>query len=712
MALLTLLAQGNGGQEFHPPAGQRYAQVASTGTILPGGRVLQSLGVQIDSGPGTFGVSISPKGTVATSDIGPERFGLTELDPTHNLSHIWARTPHSSLPEQADPTWKSVSTGIAFDSDRSVWVSEGSSGRIRLLNTKSGAHEKIIDLNRSVPGQEKSKDSFTGEMVLDPIHRILYVVDPTNRRIIAVDTKKGQVLSSVPVGHPLSGIALAPDRNTAYVSSPGGGVAIVDVRNPAEPVVRKWLGEDGEPFPSSEADQDSSVLAVGDRVYVSSPREDTVRVLSATGADFTAEIPLRIPPLEMLRGIRPSGMAFDPLTKWLLVAESGLNAVAVIDTEKNELLGHLPVGWAPKRIAISGDRVYVANSLGRGTGPNLRRPLLELGEPPSLHHGSISTFIVPAPADLAKMTRLVYLANGLLPDPQQSTSPALPDGIRHILLIVKSNSSFDEMLGDVREANNPSNRRVQAVPQLARYGMHGLAEGKKLRLSVKDAAVTPNQHALVQRWAFSDNFYADPDGIPDLDSSGPLWKHLELHGIAYKAFQDDDETLPDQTRADRVIASLENAKQLPPFLLIRLPNDGVVPGVEERHPYRASWIADSDLAVGRIVQALSHTPWWRDAVVFVTEQTAEGGLDHIDSHRTVLLAAGPWIRQNYVTHTNSDMAGLWKTIFTLLHVPPLTLRDATARTINDIFAATPDNSPFEALPADKRIFDPDLLRSQ
>ena len=65
-----------------------------------------------------------------------------------------------------------------------------------------------------------------------------------------------------------------------------------------------------------------------------------------------------------------------------LVAESGINAVGVVDTEKNELIGHIPAGWMPTRVAISGDRVYVANARGRGTGPNLRRILMELANFP------------------------------------------------------------------------------------------------------------------------------------------------------------------------------------------------------------------------------------------------------------------------------------------------------------------------------------------
>src|SRR5205814_3183193 len=86
-----------------------------------------------------------------------------------------------------------------------------------------------------------------------------------------------------------------------------------------------------------------------------------------------------------------------------------------------------------------------------------------------------------------------------------------PEAIRRVVLIVKENRTFDEVLGDVAQIGqvpDPS-VRVQAVPQLARFGMHGLAAGRRTQFSIKDAAITPNQHAMAQRWAVSDNFYAD-----------------------------------------------------------------------------------------------------------------------------------------------------------------------------------------------------------
>ena len=101
----------------------------------------------------------------------------------------------------------------------------------------------------------------------------------------------------------------------------------------------------------------------------------------------------------------PAGMAWDPVTKRLLVAEAGVNAVAIVEPEKPAIVGMIPVGWLPTRVALSGDRVFVTNARGRGTGPNLRRPLMELGETPYLHRGTISTFIMPADSELPKLTQ-------------------------------------------------------------------------------------------------------------------------------------------------------------------------------------------------------------------------------------------------------------------------------------------------------------------
>ncbi|HZL57432.1 MAG TPA: alkaline phosphatase family protein, partial [Bryobacteraceae bacterium] len=758
--------------------------------------------------------------------------------------------------EQAEPDWKGVFYGIAFDSDRAVWISEGNSGRLRLVDINTGNHQKIVDLNR-----DEWRNSFTADLAFDSARRLVFVLDQANFRVAVVDAKKGRIVSSIKVGRMPFAIALSPDGNTAYVTNAGvfqyqplpgavkqdskrtglpfpafgfpseeslhgarreteagavdvpplgdpnvresNSVCAIDVRDPAKPVILDWI-RTGRPFDSKifGGSAPAGVLAVDDRVFVSNAHDDSITVISAKDRKVVAEIPLTIQRLEQFRGIMPAGMAYDPLTKWLLVAEAGINAVGVIDTASNHLIAHLPVGWLPTRVQISGDRVFVANAHGMGTGPNLRRPLLALGEPGFLHRGSVSTFIMPAKSELARMSGTVYAANGFLPAAQDA--PKLPDAIKHVVLIVKENRTYDEVMGDIVQAADSLNGhpRAMAYGPLARFGMHGIADGRRTQFSVQDAAITPNHHSIAQRWAFSDNFYADSDvsvdghhwlvgAYPDLltetgllasyagqrqfvldaaspgrlsfaesnssvhpeeqPEAGTLWHHLERNGVSFRNFgegfelagntEDKDEeptgarfvtnvpmpdplyrntsrdypgfnmNIPDQYRADRFIAELDRlyvngGAPLPGFIFIHLPNDHMTKErPEDGYPYQASFVEDNDLALGRILQYLSHTKWWPEMSVFVTEDDAQGGLDHIDSHRTVLLAAGPYVKRNYITHTNSSFPGLLKTIFELLHMPPLNLMDATAARLGDIFTGQPDFTPYDALVPDVRVFD-------
>jgi len=823
---------------------------------------VQPIGVQIPTGPGPFGLAVNHKGTVATADIGYERVGITVIDPPAGkkqtmwqIHDIPARTPHSRVPEQADPDWKGVFSGIAFDGDKSLWISEGDSGRVRMLDSNTGARQKLVSLD-----QGEWKHSFSADLAFDSVRHLLFIVDQANFRVAVVDARKGAVVSSVRVGRMPFAIALSPDGNTAYVTNAGvfpyqplpganssdpkrtglpfpafgfpspeslngakrateagmidvpplgdpnvresNSLCVIDVRDPEKPAIQAWI-RTGSPFDSKTfgGSAPAGVLATADRVYVSNAHDDSITVVSAADRTVLGEIPLRIQGLAQFRGILPAGMAYDPLNKWLLVAEAGINAVGVIDAEKNLVVAHIPAGWFPSRVVVDGDRVFVANVRGRGTGQNLRHPLMEFGEFPTLHRGSVTTFVMPARSELDRMTATVYQANGFVTQPDL---PALPAAVKHVVLIVKENRTFDEVLGDLTLAGSASNRNpaVAAFPQLARFGMHGFADGYRARFSVQDAEVTPNHHAIARQWAFGDNFYADSDvsvdghhwltgAYPDLltesgllaayagqrqfvlDGSAPgrlafagsnasthpeeqpeagtLWHHLERNGISFRNFgegfelagnveEEDEEptgarfltnvpmpdplyrntsrdypgfnmNIPDQYRADHFMGEIDRlygktGQPLPQFIFIHLPNDHMTKErPEDGYPYQASYVEDNDLALGRILEYLSHSPWWREMAVFVTEDDAQGGLDHVDSHRTVLLAAGPYVRKSYVTHTNTSFPGLLKTIFQLLRIPPLNLMDASAASLADMFTGEPDFATYTVRVPDRRIFD-------
>jgi hypothetical protein len=172
--------------------------------------------------------------------------------------------------------------------------------------------------------------------------------------------------------------------------------------------------------------------------------------------------------------------------------------------------------------------------------------------------------------------------------------------------------------------------------------------------------------------------------------------------------------IPDQYRYDEFakdFTAVLHGGNVPSLIMIRLPCDHTAgPRVRDGYPDRASYVADNDLALGKIIDFLSHTAIWKDSAVFVTEDDAQGGVDHVDAHRSVLLAMSPYIRRGAISHRHTSMTSLQKTAYELLGLGPLNLEDRLAADLSDVFAATPDLSPYVVLPADARVFDPAKAR--
>jgi YVTN family beta-propeller protein len=834
------------GQSYSAPAGTRPALRHAGASILPGGRVIAPVGVEYAGGPGAFGLAVSPDGRfVVTSNTGPGRNSLTVLERQRkgwDDRQIMARSREAM--DALDPDdWRSVFMGLAFDRDRGVYAAEGNTGRVSLLDWE-GERRRTFDLN-----QGGYDDSYTGDMALDGEREILYVIDQANFRVAAIDLRTRKIVGSVKVGRLPFALALSPDRKRLYctnigmfqyqaipgadakqaqatgirfpafgfpsaeaaagveratergtVKVPGLGdpnvreansLAVVDVSDAAAMKVIAFV-RTGLPFGGQVAggSSPSGVVATTDAVYVSNANDDSVTVIDAKTNTVAAEIPIRIAGLEGLRGVMPVGVAYHAATGWLLVAEAGINAVGVIDTKEGKAIGHIPAAWFPTRVAVDGDTVFVTNARGHGVGPDWRVAKSRLRE------GTISVFPLPARGDLAGHTAKVMEANGFVRRPE--ADKPLPAGIKHVVLIVKENRTYDEVFGDILEA--------AGMPELARLGTRGFVDGRRKRLSIKDVNVTPNHHAMARQWAISDNFYADSDVSVDghhwlvgsyptawtesslmaaygeqgkdfrlgaapgrllfagSDSSvhpeeqlegGTIWHHFARHGISFYNFGEGFElagvdegpgleptggrfltnvpmpdplyrntsrtypgfnmNIPDQFRADQFIQEIQEkygkTGELPQFIFVHLPNDHMTKErPEDGYPYQESFAADNDYALGRIIEFLSGTKWWNEMAVFVTEDDAQGGVDHVDAQRTVLMAAGPWVKKGYVSHRNTSFPGLLKTIFRLLGMPPLNLFDAAATDLSDVFAEKAEAGGYKVLPEDVRVFDPATVK--
>jgi YVTN family beta-propeller protein len=181
-----------------------------------------------------------------------------------------------------------------------------------------------------------------------------------------------------------------------------------------------------------------------------------------------------------------------------------------------------------------------------------------------------------------------------------------------------------------------------------------------------------------------------------------------------KAFPTFNLGIPDQFRVAEFTKDF--GKQLargkaPALTVIRLPNDHTTdPRPGDGYPFRVSYVADNDLALGRIVEYISHSTIWPECAIFVIEDDAQGGRDHVDAHRSVLLAVSPFIKKGVVSHRHLSIPSVQKRIYELLGLGPLNLEDALAADLSDMFSETPDLMPFTPEAADPRIFKPSEAR--
>ncbi|MFD2573589.1 bifunctional YncE family protein/alkaline phosphatase family protein [Spirosoma soli] len=175
--------------------------------------------------------------------------------------------------------------------------------------------------------------------------------------------------------------------------------------------------------------------------------------------------------------------------------------------------------------------------------------------------------------------------------------------------------------------------------------------------------------------------------------------------------------VPDQFRADVFMKEFKEKwlrsdgsvgkDTLPPVITLMIPNDhGTNPRPKAGFPFTESYMADNDLALGRTVEFLSQTPYWKNMAIFVVEDDPQGGVDHVDAHRSLMLAISPYVKRNYVGHVHYSFGSVFKTFWNILGIPCLNQYDAGATDMSDLFTDQPDFTPYRALPADVRLFDP------
>ena len=161
-----------------------------------------------------------------------------------------------------------------------------------------------------------------------------------------------------------------------------------------------------------------------------------------------------------------------------------------------------------------------------------------------------------------------------------------------------------------------------------------------------------------------------------------------------------DPDVPDVFRAAQFIRELkefEQAGQFPDLVILWLPNDHTS-GTRPDSPTPEAMIADNDLALGRVCEAVSHSSFWNDSCIFAVEDDPQSGWDHVSGYRTTAYLAGPYAKRGRVVSTQYNQTSSVRTIELMLGLPPMNQMDATATPMFDCFSDTPDFAPFDAVP--------------
>ncbi len=666
---------------------------------------------------------------------------------------------------------KAAFLGLAFARDgRTLYASGGDAEVVYRYAWRDGraAPEGEIDLRQGPAAPPKGKGEerddeersagkepprhYPAGIALSPAGDRLYVAENLGDDLAEVDLASGRVVGRLPAGRYPYAVAVAPD-GAVYVSAWGGSE--VSVFKPAE---RADAGGRLAPAGKVEVGRHPSALlasADGSRLFVALAGLDRVAVVDTRALRTIAEL-ADPPPAGPGEGSTPDALALAPGGRRLFVAEADANAVAVFDLSPatagaggerggDLLAGRIPAEWYPTALVASRGELAVVNGKGRGTGPNPgnRQPggpkdpasrTYTLGQ----LNGTVTFPALPG-AGLPALTRRVAAANGW-DRPRPSGRAALPP-FEHVVYVLKENRTYDQVFGDLPQGDgDPS---LLFFPRAVSPNHHALAERFGLYDRFLVNAEVSNQGHPWSTSAYSTDFgekttplgysdrypeVADDDEVGE-PAGGYLWNRAAAQGVSFRDYGEYgtsekrpdgtvvwtsskpalapyvapgypawDLDIPDRVRADAWLAEFRGyvAKgAMPAFELVWLPSDHTS-GARAGKPTPRVYMADNDLALGRLVEAISTSPFWKSTAIFVVEDDAQDGPDHVDSHRSVLLVISAYSRAG-VVHRFINTTDVLSTIEPILGLRALSQFDYYGRPLVGLFAATPDLTPYRAL---------------
>ncbi len=646
--------------------------------------------------------------------------------------------------------------GLAFAADnRTLYVSGGNRNTILRYQIEK---QQLVLRDTIVLGKAWPTRISPAGLCVDDARGLLYVVTKENQSLYVVDTRTKAIVQRDSLGLELYTCVLAPDRKRLYITHWGGNELIVwntDTRrtetrikvgdNPNEVILSKngryayVACADDNSVSVVDLQQQKVVETLIASLYPSAPTGSTVNGVALSPDEKT---------LYIANADNNCLAVFDVTTP------GSSQSKGYIPT------GWYPtcVRTIGQQIFVANGKGFT--SFANPNGPNPVAPAEQVkyqqGDPKKtlkteyiggLMQGTLSIIDAPNERTLADYTRQVYknspytkerelLSEGEPgnPIPQRIGDPS---PIKYVFYIIKENRTYDQVLGDMPEGNGDTS------------------------LCLFPEKITPNQHALSREFVLLDNFYVTAEVSADghnwsmagyandfteknwvtsyggrggeyvfegqnrtaWPQGGFIWDHCQRAGISYRTygeFADDykpnipvleghfcpyftswDTSVKDTARVTqwkRDFDSLVTAGSLPRLSTLRLINDHTE-GLRKGGLSPSAMVADNDLAVGQFIEYLSKSAVWKESAVFILEDDAQNGADHVDAHRSIAFVASPYCRRNFVDHTLYSTNSMLRTIELILGMPPMSQQDAAATPMWRCFTSKLDLRPYRALPA-------------
>jgi len=641
--------------------------------------------------------------------------------------------------------------GLKFSADEKYLYASG--GNDNWILKYSVKNNKLVLKDSIKLGEKWPYKISPAGIEIDDAKQTMYVVTKENNSLYTVDlkTKKSDSLA---LGAEAFTCLLSPDKKNLFISLWGGDKILV--YNPLQKKIIDSIAVGDNP-------NDICFTKNGAYLFVANANDNSVSVIDVTKRKVIETLNAALYPDAPSGSTTNSvALSADEKILYIANADNNCLAVFDVSTPgSSKSKGFIPVGWYPTCVRVIGNKIFVANGKGYTSLPNPKYRPFDTSSTYShaegeteqqyiggLFKGTLSLFNEPTTEELATYSQLVYQNTPYHKDKEPTANIEAgtpipqkigdPSPIKYVFYIVKENRTYDQVLGDIPEGNGDTS--------LVLFG----------------EKVTPNQHALAKEFVLLDNFYCDgevssdghnwslgayatdylektwPTGYGDRggeydgegnrlianNKGGFLWDACKHAGVSFRTYGEfvgdgGKPTIPvlndhfclyytpwnqhvrDTTRVNqwkRDFDSLVAANALPQLNTFHIINDHTE-GLSKGRPTPFAHVADNDLAIGMFIDYLSKSPVWKESVVFIIEDDAQNGPDHVDAHRTTAYVAGGYVKRHFVDHTMYSTTSMLRTIELILGIPPMTQYDAAAVPMRHCFSNTVDTTGFTALSA-------------